>query len=113
MTPLARSKYSPERAVRSRYTVRICSVRAMTRSRSIEAGMGAVALMTARLLVPAPLTGAVNPPPNLRGLSPYLRALHLAGGGARQGVGELDDARVLVRRGLCLDVVLELAREAV
>jgi hypothetical protein len=40
----------------------MCSVRAATRSRSIEAGMGAVALMEARLLVPAPLTGAVNPP---------------------------------------------------
>src|SRR5215208_936831 len=94
----------------------MCSVREATRSRSIEAGIGAVALMRARLLVPAPAPGAVNPPscgkrsdrvPAQRG------AAHLARARARERLGELDDPRVLVRRGLGLDVVLQLARERV
>ena len=40
------------------------------------------------------------------------RAAHLAARGLRQLVGELDDPRVLVRRRLGLDVVLQLARRA-
>ena len=39
--------------------------------------------------------------------------LDLAAGGLRQLVGEIDDPRVLVRRGLVLDVVLQLGRQLV
>src|SRR3954470_12902080 len=95
----------------------------MTRSRSIEVGFGAVALMRASVLVLAPPPGAVipttlhkGPVPLCKGTGPLSRvaqrrAPDLAGRRARQLVGELDDAGVLVRRGLGLDVVLELAGE--
>src|SRR5687767_7268164 len=97
MTPLARSKYSPERAVRSRYTARMCSVREATRSRSIEAGMGAVALMRRGYSCQHPDPVRLTRPPLAQ-----RRAADLARARARQRVGELDDARVLVGRRLGL-----------
>src|SRR3954452_11442564 len=105
MTALARAKYSPERRVRPIRRSRSRAVSAATRSRSMRAVAGVVALI-------APVYGRAGRSP-VR-LSPaQQRAADLPAGGLRQLVGEVDDARVLVGRRLGLDVVLELAGEAV
>src|SRR3954469_5117232 len=57
--------------------------------------------------------GRLSQPAGARSTVADETSLDLAAGGLRQGVDELDDARVLVRRGLALHVVLQLARQGV
>src|SRR5829696_5257605 len=91
----------------------MCSVREATRSRSIEAGMGAVALMKSEATRASPLDRCGYPPTLERGQAPFLRSSARRTLPLRERVGELHDARVLVGRGLRLHVVLQLARERV
>src|SRR4051794_2876618 len=92
MTRCARSKYSPDRRVRS-------TSRAFSRSVRVETlgKAGAVTVMAGDCTW---WRGGLS--------SAECRALHLSTRRLRQFVREVDDARVLVRRGLALDVVLEL-----
>src|SRR3954447_25159224 len=93
MTRCARSKYSPDRRVRS-------TSRAFSRSVRVETlgKAGAVTVMTGDCTW---WRGGVSRPER-RPLHPFTRRLV-------QLAGEVDDARVLVRRGLALEVVLELS----
>src|SRR5690242_19981122 len=92
MTRCARSKYSPDRRVRS-------TSRAFSRSVRVET-LGKAAVVTDMASDCTWWTGSLS--------SAECRALHLSTRRLGQLVGELDDARVLVRRRLALDVVLEL-----
>ena len=77
----------------------------------VRAGFGAAASAPPtcpRARLPDPRGAA---PAARCGLRPQLRALDLAAGGLRQLGRELDDPRVLVGRGLALDVLLQLAHQ--
>src|SRR3954453_9276551 len=95
MTRCARSKYSPDRRVRS-------ASRAFSRSVRVETlgKAGAVTVMTGDCTW---WRGCLS--------SAECRALHLSTRCLRQLVGEVDDARVLVRGRLALDVLLQLGGE--
>src|SRR3954452_7380600 len=105
MTVFARSKYSPDRRVRSRRMPCWRSVSAATRSGSMGAAACEVAVMP----------GAYGQRRRCgRGLTrrrrrAQRRAADLAAGGLGQLVGVVDATRVLVGRRLALDVVLQLS----
>src|SRR3954471_20382337 len=107
MTCLARSKYAPERRVRSRRIARWRSVRAATRAGSICVAACSVALMGRE-----PTTARGGRVRELTRLSERGPA-DLSAGRLGQRARVVDPARVLVRRGLLLHVVLELAGEGV
>src|SRR5215217_6581998 len=100
ITMLAREKYSPERRVRSISFAFSRSVSAATRA-------GSMAVSSSVVVMAATLQRA-----GVR-LSPaaQLRAPDLAARRARQLGREVDDPRVLVGRGLGLDVLLQLAHQ--
>src|SRR5215218_3967906 len=101
MTAEARWKYSPERRVRS---TRL----AFSRSVSMATRAGSMAVSASvRVMPPTLLAHGVR----LSRLLPERGAADLAAGGARELGGELDDPRVLVRRRLRLDVLLQRRRQ--
>src|SRR5215207_10478211 len=105
MTAAARAKYSPERRVRSTSFAFSISVSAATRAGSMAVSSS---VMVMRLTLQR-RTVRLSPARDAR--SSQRRPAQLPARRARQRGGELDDARVLVRRGLGLDVLLQLARE--
>src|SRR3954451_18359287 len=107
MTPLARSKYSPERRVRSSRIACWRSVSAATRAGSMCVTAGSVAVMPH---IMSPRAARVR---ELTAPLAQQRAAHLAARGLGQLVGVVDPARVLVRRGLVLHVVLQLAGQRI
>src|SRR4051794_23518406 len=94
MTRRARSKYSPERRVRSSSCAFSRSVRAATLEKVVVTDMAADCTWRRSGLSSAERR------------TPDLAARRLG-----QLVGEVDEPRILVRRGLGLDVLLQLARE--
>ena len=104
MTALARAKYSPERRVRSTSLAFSRSVSAATRAGSMAVS-SSVMVMCANATAAG---GAVNPAVSQAAAR---RTLPVAVRGSSAANSTI--ARVLVRRRLGLDVVLQLARERV
>src|SRR4051794_2407770 len=102
MTRRARSKYSPERRVRS-------TSRAFSRRVSAAMRAGSTAVPAGVVVMAAIVSAAMVRLTRL----PQRRAAQLPAGRARQLGRELDDPRIFVRRGLGLDVLLQLGCERV